>query len=225
MSCWSSRGLSALRSRRGTWCRWCRSQLSHQNTTITSVLQLAECSYQNPAVATESVEKQSPQLLPTHTVGSDGTHVAGPYVLHPEWERISGREFFNFDSWTLRCSPETGENITFKEDNQIVSSLVDDLAKRRHSGFIHSLLGTRHFSSDPCSDSKHLHYSSQTNDRTIEQGGDRGWNELEPCWQVQRRSQRREGEKNLSPCFNAKELPDRKPMASCTFGHSLFISI
>lgn len=38
--------------------------------------------YQNFTVAVKSVEEQSPQLGPTHTIGRNGTHVAGPYILH-----------------------------------------------------------------------------------------------------------------------------------------------
>ena len=51
---------------------------------------VAVSSYQNFAVAAESVEQQRPQLLPTHTVGRDRTHMARPYVLHPGW-RVGDR--------------------------------------------------------------------------------------------------------------------------------------
>lgn len=47
-------------------------------------------SYQNFTVAAESVEKQSPQLRPTHTIGRDCTHMAGPDILHPG-QRVGGR--------------------------------------------------------------------------------------------------------------------------------------
>lgn len=40
--------------------------------------------YQNFAVTAESVEKQSPQLRPTYTIGCNHTHMASPNILHPE---------------------------------------------------------------------------------------------------------------------------------------------
>lgn len=43
--------------------------------------------YQNFTPAVESVEKKSPQLRPTHTVGSDRAHMASPDIFHP-MERV-----------------------------------------------------------------------------------------------------------------------------------------
>lgn len=68
-------------------------------------------SYQNFSVAAESVEKQSPQLRPTHAIGRDGTHMASPYVLHPG-QRVGQSQ----DSFSMPVEP-----IQLKQDN---SSLV-----------------------------------------------------------------------------------------------------
>lgn len=39
--------------------------------------------YQDFAVTVERAEKQSPRLLPTHTIGCNHTHMAGPNIFHP----------------------------------------------------------------------------------------------------------------------------------------------
>lgn len=44
---------------------------------------VAVSSYQNFTVAAESVEEQSPQLRPTHTIACDRTHMASPNIFHP----------------------------------------------------------------------------------------------------------------------------------------------
>lgn len=45
--------------------------------------------YQKSAVTLESAEKQGPRLLPTHTIGCNNTHMAGPNIFHPRANNIT----------------------------------------------------------------------------------------------------------------------------------------
>lgn len=48
--------------------------------------------YQNFTPTVESIEKKSPQLRPTHTVGCDHAHMASPDILHPR-ERVGKKQY------------------------------------------------------------------------------------------------------------------------------------
>lgn len=77
--------------------------------------------YQNFTPAVESVEKNTPQLRPTHTVGCNRTHMAGPDIFHPR-ERVGRKQYHR-----VRHVQMTIKFIKFRQKNHIILYLVDDL--------------------------------------------------------------------------------------------------